>query len=183
MEYKLFSYVYKSFESGTIMFFFCWCFFLRVCDEKNENATFLKHFRADIFEDANFPYSLAADVNGCVRNRDDVTFIWKNCVIITHCFFKACSILYYFLFWKGTHTFSNENHRDTWGRGLNHDSPVCVFMSFRSDLVWKTLNGENWTKSLFFPSSKKLSITCAKHCRFRYTVWPVMLGDIGLIAE
>lgn len=71
----------------------------------------------------------------------------KNCVIITHCFFKACSILYYFLFWKGTHTFSNENHRDTWGRGLNHDSPVCVCMSFRSDLVWKTLNGENWTKS------------------------------------
>lgn len=107
----------------------------------------------------------------------------KNCVIITHCFFEACSILYYFLFWKGTHTFSNENHRDTWGWGLNHDSPVCVCMSFRSDLVWKTLNGENWTKSLFFPSSKKLSITCAKHCRFRYTVWPVMLGDIGLIAE
>lgn len=59
------------------MFVFCWCFFLRVSDEKNENATFLKHFRADIFEDANFPYSLAADVNGCVRNRDDVTFIWK----------------------------------------------------------------------------------------------------------
>lgn len=73
MEYKLFSYVSKSFESGTMMFIFCWCFFLRVSDEKIENATFLKHFRADIFEDANFPYSLAADVNGCVRNRDDVT--------------------------------------------------------------------------------------------------------------
>ena len=55
MEYKLFSYVNKSFESGTIMFIFCWCFFLRVSDEKSENATFLKHFRADIFEDANFP--------------------------------------------------------------------------------------------------------------------------------
>ena len=79
MEYKLFSYVNKSFESGTVMFIFCWCFFLRVSDEKNENATFLKHFRADIFEDANFPYSLAADVNGCVRNRDDVTLSEKLC--------------------------------------------------------------------------------------------------------
>ena len=79
MEYKLFSYVYKSFESGTIMFFFCCCFFLRVCDEKSENATFLKHFRADIFEDANFPYSLPADVNGCVLNRDDVTLSEKLC--------------------------------------------------------------------------------------------------------
>ena len=139
MEYKLFSYVNKSFESGTIMFIFCWCFsLLRVSNENDQRKrNFLKTLQSGHFWRRQLPGLVGSRCKRMCSKPWWRHIIWKIVSLSLIAFFKTCTILYYFLFWKRkTYVSPNENHRDTWGRSLNHDdSPVCVCMSFRSDLV------------------------------------------------
>ena len=148
MEYKLFSYVNMSFESGTIMFIFCWCFFLlRVSDENDQRKrNFLKTLQSRHFWRRQFPVLIGSRCKRMCSKPCWRHIIWKIVSLIA--FLRLFSITSFFE--NGIHTFSNENHRGTWGRGLNHDSPVCVCMSFRSDLVSKNIKQPKLNKVVIF---------------------------------